>query len=91
MNHVIRCGFKAFLALIGANYRGYYIDLSMKRLFDRRLHAIISPAERCICSSHSRLIKRYIEKLYKYFVDHNIVQKGNDAKCYYNANKIEKT
>ena len=89
MDYVIRCGFKAFHAQIGANHRGFYIGLSMKGLSDRRLHAIISPAKRCIRSSYPRLVKRYVEKLYKYFVDHNIVQQANDTKYYYDANKIK--
>ena len=90
MDYVLRCGFEAFYALIGSNHRGYYVDLSMQDLFDRRLPAIVSPAKRCIRSSHPRLVKRYIGKLHKYFVDHNIVQKGKEAKHYYDADKIEK-
>ena len=90
MDHVLRCGFETFHALIGSDHRGYYVDLLMQGLFDRRLPAILSPAERCIQSSHPRLVKRYIEKLHKYFVDHNIIQKAKEAKNYYDAEKIEK-
>ena len=52
MDHVLRCGFEAFHALIGSDHRGYYVDLSMQGLFDRRLPTIISPSERYIQSSH---------------------------------------
>ena len=58
IDHVIRCGFKSFHALIGTDHRGYYIDLSVKGLFDQRLSVIISPSESCIRSSHPRLVKR---------------------------------
>ena len=36
LDHVIRCDFEAFHALIGAAHRGYYVDLAMKGLFDWR-------------------------------------------------------
>ena len=58
-------------------------------LFGRQLPVIISPSESYICSSHPRLVKKYIEKLHKYFIDYNIVQKAKDAK-YYNPDKVEK-
>ena len=90
IDHVIRCGFEVFRALIGSNHRGYFVDLSMIVLFDRQTPAIVSPAERCICNSYPRLVKRYIEKLHKYFVNHNIVEKAKELRHYNDAEKIKK-
>ena len=90
MDHVIRCDFEAFRALIGSDHRGYFIDLSMQGLFDRQLPAIVSPAERYFQSSHPRLVKLYIKKLHQNFVYHNIIEKAKEAKHYYDADKIKK-
>jgi len=75
IDHDLRCGFEAFQARKVCDHCGYFVDLSLVGLFDRRLPAIVNPAERCIRSNHPRLVRKYILKLAAYFEDHNIVRK----------------
>ena len=75
LDHVLRCGIEAFHARKVGDHRGAFVDLSMIGLFDQRLPTIVNPAERCIHSSHSRLVRKYILKLASYFEDYNIVRK----------------
>ena len=56
LDHVLRCGFEAFNARKICDHRGQFVDLSMIGLFDRRLPTIVNPVERCIRSSHQRLV-----------------------------------
>ena len=56
LDYVLCCGFEAFHAMKVCDHRGYFIDLSMVELFDRRLPAIVHPAELCIRSNHPRLV-----------------------------------
>ena len=60
LDHVLRCGFEAFHARKVCDHRGYFLDLSMVGLFDRRLPAIVNPAERCIRSNHPQLVRKYL-------------------------------
>ena len=62
----------------------------MVGLFDRRLPAIVNPAERCIRSSHPRLVRKYILKLASYFEDHNIVRKVTEVQHDYSYEAVEK-
>ena len=60
-------------------------------LFDRRLPAIVNPAERCsIRSNHPRLVKKYVLKLAEYFEDHNIVRKVTEIQHNYSYEAVEK-
>ena len=45
LDHVFRCEFEAFHARKVCDHRGYFVDLSMVGLFDRRLPANVNPAE----------------------------------------------
>lgn len=90
LDHVICRGFEAFHALIGSDHRGYFIDISMQGLFDRRLPPIINPIERCIRSSHPCLVRNYTERLSDYFEDHSIIEKMKKAQHYYKLEKVEK-
>ena len=90
IDHVIRCGSEAFHARKKSDHRGYFVDLSMIGLFDRRLLVIVNPAEKCIWSSHPRLVRKYIEKLSDYFKDHNIVRKVTEIQHTYNYEEVEK-
>ena len=58
-------------------------------LFDRRLPAIVNPAERCIRSNHPRLVRKYIIKLASYFEDHNIVRKVTEIQHNYSYEAVE--
>ena len=90
LEHVLRCGFEAFHARKVCDHREYFVDLSMIGLFDRRLPAIVNPAERCICSNHPRLVRKYIIKLASYFEDHNIVRKVTEIQHNYSYEAVEK-
>ena len=90
LDHVLRCGFKAFHARKVCDHRGYFVDLSMVGLFDKRLPAIVNPAERCICSNHPRLVRKYIIKLASYFEEHNIVRKVTEIQHNYSYEGVEK-
>ena len=90
LKHVLRCGFEAFHSRKVCDYREYFVDLSMIRLFDQRLPAIVNPAERCICSNHPRLVRKYVLKLALYFNDHNIVQKVTEIQHKYSYKAVEK-
>ena len=48
VKHVICCGFKRFNMRLITDHRGYFLDLSIEGLFDRRLPILISPSERHI-------------------------------------------
>ena len=87
---LIRCGYKAFHARKVSDHHGYFVDLSMVRLFDRRLSAIVNPAERCIRSNHPKLVREYILKLVSYFEDHNIVRKVTEIQHKYSYEAVEK-
>ena len=56
LEHVLRCGFEAFHARKVCDHRGYFLDLSMIGLFDRRLPAIFNPAEKYFQSRYPRLV-----------------------------------
>ena len=86
----MRRGFKAFHARKVCDHRGYFIDLSMVGLFDLKLPAIVNPAERCICSNHPRLVRKYILKLAAYFEDHNIVRKVKEIQHEYSYEAVKK-
>ena len=45
LDHVLHCGFEVFHARKVCDHCGYFVDLFMVELFDRRLPAIDSPAE----------------------------------------------
>ena len=90
LEHVLHSGFEAFHARKVCDYRGYFVDLSMIDLFERRLPAIVNPAERCIRSNHPRLVRKYILKLESYFDNHNIVQKVTEIQHNYSYEAVEK-
>ena len=90
INHVIRCGFEAFYSRLQCDHRGCFVDLSMQGLFDRQLPPIVNPTERCIRSSHPRLVRKYIDKLSAYFEDHGILKKAREAQNYYKYKEVEK-
>ena len=76
LKHVLRCEFEVFHTRKVCDHRGYFLDLSMRGLFDRRLPAIVNPAEQCIRSNQPRLvIRKYLLKLAKYLKEHNIEKK----------------
>ena len=90
LEHVLRCGFEAFYARKVCDHRGYFVDLSMIGLFDRRLQPIVNPAERCIHSNHPRPVRKYIMKLVSHFEDHNIVRKVTEIQHNYSYEAVEK-
>ena len=59
-------------------------------LFDQRLPSIVNPAERCICTKHPRLVRKYILKLAEFFEDHNIVRKVTEIHHMYSYEVVEK-
>ena len=59
-------------------------------LFDRRLPAIVNPAERCIRSNHPRLVRKYLLKLAKYLKEHNIERKITEIQHDYSYEAVEK-
>ena len=87
---MLRCGFEAFHTRKVCDHRGYFVDLSMIGLFDRRLFTIVNPVERCIRSTHPRLVQKYILKLASYFDDHNIVRKVTEIQHNYSYEVVEK-
>ena len=62
----------------------------MLGLFDRRLSAIVNPAEQCVRVNHPRLVQKYILKLAAYFKDHNIVRKVIEIHYEYSYKTVEK-
>ena len=62
----------------------------MVRLVNRWLPTIVSLVEKCIWSSHPRLVRKYIEELSAYFEGHNIVQKVTEIQHEYNYEEVEK-
>ena len=63
----------------------------MKGLFDRQLLSNISPSKQCIRSSHSCLVRKYIETFNDHFKDHNIPRELKEAQQhYYNANEVKR-
>ena len=90
LDHVFRCVFEAFHARKVCDHREYFVDLSIVGLFDQRLPAIVNLAERCIRSSHPRLVQKYILKLAEYFEDHNIIRKVTKNQHAYDYEEVEK-
>ena len=90
LDHVLRYGIEAFYARKVCDHRGSFVDLFMIKLFDWRPTTIVNPAERCIRSNHSRLVRKYILKLASYFEDHNIVRKVKEVQHDYSYEAVEK-
>ena len=72
------------------DHRVHFIDLYMVGLFDWRLSLIVNPADRCIRSNHTRLVRKYLLKLSAYFNDHNIVRKVTEIQHEYSYKAVEK-
>ena len=90
LEHVLPCGFEAFHARKVCGHRGYFVDLSMIGLFDRRLPAIVNPVERCIRSNHPRLVRKQILKLASYLEEHNNERKVTEIQHNYSYEAVEK-
>ena len=73
-----------------SDHQDYFVDILMEGLYDHRLPYVVNPAERSICNSHPRLVRKYIEKLSDYFEDHGSVKKAQKAQHYFKYEAVEK-
>jgi hypothetical protein len=73
-SHVTRSGAEPFNHRFFSDHRGIFVDLELKRLFDRNLALLARPTFRDIRSGSSRLIQVYINELKTYLLNHKIAE-----------------
>ena len=92
IDHVLRCGFEQFFYRLSKDHRGYFVDLSMIGLFDRRLPILHVPTIRHIKGDHPGNIMKYIKALALYIEDHKLIEKALPLllECSFNSAEAEK-
>ena len=76
IDHVVRCGYERFCMRLATDHRGYFVDLSLRGLFDRQLPSLFSPSMRHIRGNDPRNIRKYIIAFFNYIETHKLLLKA---------------
>ena len=68
-------GYLPFHDVHSSDHRGYFVDLDLAGLFDRRLPTIVNPLTCILKATDPLQVAKYIQALYSYLCEENIFKR----------------
>ena len=79
-----------FNDLYPPNHCRYFVDLDLAGLFDRCLPTIVKPTSQILQVTNPLQVTKYVERLFKLFEEHNIIQRLTKLKNSFRPDLYEK-